>query len=779
MNTNHRCLWRGNQRALTALIVLYACIRFAAQADEPAKKPFTVLDTIEMTRVLDLEGYYSANAVGATALFSPDRSHFVIRMKRGDLGRNVNVESLLIFNTTDVETYLKSQNGGERPSPKFLAQVDIAVDWSEMSGIQWLNDSEVGFITQGDNGRKQVFAAKGEGGRASQLTHSQTSVASFAVSGDRILYYAHVETEAPLVTALGDRRIYEMLFWGADPTNSPIQLFQSSRFAGSVQRLDVPAVRLGPGLKKIWFSPSGDYAVTLAPAVNAPAHWADYKVINYENWGYRPDRVSSDPTSWDLAVRPRYQLVNLNKNTAQPLLDAPSGFVAFNRTPKEVFWPRDGHSVIVSNTYVPLGVRELTLRGQRKAGPAIAEIDLRTGAVNTILWEPMLTEEQMRAGQRLEPIVSIDWDGKSKILTVTKRSAQGQIVHERHQKSGDTWRRVQTTEQSAIATLAIQRREGLNERPKVYATGGVCACTKLLFDPNPQADQFTFGRAEILKWTDKNSIEWQGGLILPPHYLAERRYPLVVQTHGFQPDEFLVDGPSGSTTAFAAQALANAGMVVLQIPDHVQATTQDERQASLYAEGYRAAIDNLVALGIADPTKVGLIAFSATGYHTIRLLADEPNLLAAASISDSVQPGYLQDVLQVNNASVEYIRKLNGGMPSEIGYGEWFARNPLYKLSHISAAVRIEAMGPGSAIAMLETYAVLRNARRPVDLIYFPEGSHVLMKPAERLGSQGGNVDWFRFWLQGYEDPDAAKAEQYRRWRKMQSDWKATRESEH
>jgi hypothetical protein len=34
-----------------------------------------------------------------------------------------------------------------------------------------------------------------------------------------------------------------------------------------------------------------------------------------------------------------------------------------------------------------------------------------------------------------------------------------------------------------------------------------------------------------------------------------------------------------------------------------------------------------------------------------------------------------------------------------------------------------------------------------------------------RLASQGGSVDWFRFWLKGEEDPDPAKAEQYKRWR--------------
>jgi len=41
------------------------------------------------------------------------------------------------------------------------------------------------------------------------------------------------------------------------------------------------------------------------------------------------------------------------------------------------------------------------------------------------------------------------------------------------------------------------------------------------------------------------------------------------------------------------------------------------------------------------------------------------------------------------------------------------------------------------------------------------------------MPSQGGSVDWFRFWLQDYEDPDPAKKEQYERWRglkKMQEE---------
>jgi len=61
----------------------------------------------------------------------------------------------------------------------------------------------------------------------------------------------------------------------------------------------------------------------------------------------------------------------------------------------------------------------------------------------------------------------------------------------------------------------------------------------------------------------------------------------------------------------------------------------------------------------------------------------------------------------------------------------------------------------------------MRYLHKPVDLILLNTHEHVLSNPAARLASQGGSMDWFRFWLQDYEDPDPAKAEQYRRWEQL------------
>ena len=46
---------------------------------------------------------------------------------------------------------------------------------------------------------------------------------------------------------------------------------------------------------------------------------------------------------------------------------------------------------------------------------------------------------------------------------------------------------------------------------------------------------------------------------------------------------------------------------------------------------------------------------------------------------------------------------------------------------------------------------------------------HQKFQPRHKLAVYERNLDWFRFWLQGYEDPNPAKEKQYARWREMRA----------
>jgi dipeptidyl aminopeptidase/acylaminoacyl peptidase len=146
--------------------------------------------------------------------------------------------------------------------------------------------------------------------------------------------------------------------------------------------------------------------------------------------------------------------------------------------------------------------------------------------------------------------------------------------------------------------------------------------------------------------------------------------------------------------------------------------------------------------------------------------------LRAASITDGVMEDYLQYLLFADQLSGEADRMI-GTPPFGEGLKQWLKRSPGFNLDKVSTPLLVNAEGPIDVLFMWQPYAGLHYLHKPVDFIMLNTDEHVLTNPAVRLASQGGSVDWFRFWLQGYEDPDPAKKEQYERWRglrKMQEE---------
>ncbi len=717
------------------------------------------------------------------ALFSPDRKHFLIHTRHGDVKSNANVDSILLFETDAVVRYWNQRDSNEPPAAQILGEFRAERDEESLSDVRWTNNGAIAFIALADNGHLQAFSEDIRSRVVSQLTYSDTNVVSFSVSGSTVVYYAckrepdqvkqvvRVETFADALPQIpvGDRCF----------VTTPLEVFVGNGSPAGARRISLPAMRLGPDARRIWVSPSGKSAVVLAPATDAPPQWAEYRLPDPERWGFGPEWVRTDATSFDLINRYRYLYVSLRDNTARPLLDAPSGLISFNETPPEVFWIDDEHSVIVSNTFLPIrgnGGRELE---RRKRYPAIAEVNLDSGNSTAILWEP--APRNLREIGKTEYLIgSVKWAATNQILSIEIRRPKGNGVSEREfRRTPKGWEEVSIS--GGIAgeeVVVVRQHQALNERPRIYVDAGKVGNrvshgstrkSKMLYDPNPQADHVRFAAATEYTWDDSNGIHWTGGLLLPPDYVAGRRYPLVVQTHGFERNSFLLDGPiyeGQGASAFAAQAFSNAGFVVLQIEDNRDALTLDAREGELFAEGYKAAIDKLISSGMVDQSKVGLVAFSRTGWPALHMLAKWPELLAAVSISDALLIGYCAYNYNIGTASADDLAKLLGNVPSPGDLGDWARRDPLYRINRARAAIRLEEMGSG--LGMWEAYALLKAAHKPVEFVVFPDGSHVLQKPVERLASQGGSIDWFRFWLQGYEDPDPGKREQFDRWRRFE-----------
>jgi hypothetical protein len=174
---------------------------------------------------------------------------------------------------------------------------------------------------------------------------------------------------------------------------------------------------------------------------------------------------------------------------------------------------------------------------------------------------------------------------------------------------------------------------------------------------------------------------------------------------------------------------------------------------------------------------VGIVGFSRTCFYVLSALTAQSLDFQAAAITDGVDEGYLQYVLELdlnsNNSIAREAEAVIGSAPFGQGLQTWLQRSPLFNMDRVTAPLQVVTTRR-AVLDMWEPYATLRYLNKPVDLVVLNSNEHVLTNPAVRLASQGATVDWFRFWLQGYKDPDPRKSEQYERWERLRTTSAAT-----
>jgi dipeptidyl aminopeptidase/acylaminoacyl peptidase len=199
--------------------------------------------------------------------------------------------------------------------------------------------------------------------------------------------------------------------------------------------------------------------------------------------------------------------------------------------------------------------------------------------------------------------------------------------------------------------------------------------------------------------------------------------------------------------------------------DSLETPQETERAMSAYEN----AAEYLDQKGIIDRSRVGLVGFSRTCLYVKYTLTHSSQHFAAAIVADGFDGGYLQYFGYGNEASNfdSEEESVIGAPPFGDGLLLWLKRSPGFLLDKVQTPLQIQSIGPNSLLGQWEWFLGLKRLGKPVDFIYLPTGTHILVKPWDRMVSQEGSVDWFCFWLKSEEDPDPAKAEQYKRWREL------------
>ena len=179
-----------------------------------------------------------------------------------------------------------------------------------------------------------------------------------------------------------------------------------------------------------------------------------------------------------------------------------------------------------------------------------------------------------------------------------------------------------------------------------------------------------------------------------------------------------------------------------------------------------SAANQLVSDGLVDRDKIGIIGFSRTCFYVMEMLTTE--FSSPESRLDHRRPDVrLFAIHTVYGSSFKRSGSMIGAPPFGEGLQQWLKRSPGFNLDKMTTPLLVVGEGPVSLLSMWEPYAGLRYLHKPVDLVMLNTDEHVLTNPAVRMASQGGSVDWFRFWLRMKRILNPAKAEQYARWREL------------
>ena len=739
-----------------------------------AQRPFTVADDIAFT-------YFGDPFLDKAEPLSvsPDGAYVVVHTEHGRLDIDCPESSLRIYRTADVRSFLLHPRMDIQPPPIWSFSKSTYKDGPVISKLKWLRDSSgFGFLSKSNTGEDRLFLADVRTRTIRALTPEGQRVTGFDIRDASHFVYTvlspaireQAASEGAAVSLVGTNRTIASLLSPA----SALEWHDLSELWGVVggKRARVEDTSSYTPLAVHWkgqlalaLSPDGHTVLTALTVPLVPSDWATLYPPPYALGPLRLSPRQQNPNGFDgWSDVSRYALVDLATNSIKPLPLGPLGYEAGWVGLPYTDWSKDGASIALTDTFLDRdGADSHTV----PIRPCAAVIDVKKNQANCV--ELVLGDKsngEHEDGYHLIDGIQFDPQSKERVTLkyIYPGDASAMISYTR--SSSGSWIADPSTAELPESDRPIQVsiRQSLNDPPLLMATDTATKVSRVIWDPNPWLKNVELGDVSVYRWKDETGRSLLGGLFKPPHFTPGKRYPLVIQNHGFSETDFVPSGiyPEG----FAARELAAAGFIVLQARGCPIRHTPEEGLCQVAA--YESAVKQLVADGLVDPDRIGIIGFSRTCYYTLEAITTSKIHFGAASITDGIDMGYLQYMLSDKVYSPDSISVI-GAPPFGKGLERWLKESPEFNMDKVATPLLVVGVGQVGILNEWEPYSTLWHLDKPVDLILLKQGTHPLTNPAQRMVSQGSTVDWMRFWLKGEEDPDPTKKEQYGRWRLLRA----------
>jgi dipeptidyl aminopeptidase/acylaminoacyl peptidase len=270
-------------------------------------------------------------------------------------------------------------------------------------------------------------------------------------------------------------------------------------------------------------------------------------------------------------------------------------------------------------------------------------------------------------------------------------------------------------------------------------------------DANPQVRQFALGAEEEITWTSTDGKQVSGVLVKPVGYREGQRYPLIVAIHG---------GPAsadvlGFNGGYGSQVYAGAGYAVLR-PNYRGSTNYGEAHktdivGNYFEPGYNdimTGVDHLIAQGIVDSTRMGVLGWSAGGHWSNWILTHTDRFKAISSGAGTSNwiSMYAQSDVQRNR---QYY--LGDKLPYD-DFDAYWDQSPLKYIRNARTPTMIHVVKGDPRVPSPqseELHMALKRMGVPTELYVYPGESHGIPDPRNQLVKATAEMAWMDYYVRG------------------------------
>lgn len=666
------------------------------------------------------------------AIVSPDGAHAAVVVRDGNPETETNGAHLLVYDLASV---------WDSRSARLIARFESSTGYQPLAFVRWADDGRsLTFAAAEGSSAPAIYRADVRSGKLTRLAAANSGLRWFGLAGTGNRLVTLAESRI-----LGPKDIPECRRYGCEVTQkslydaefgapSGIMTASVTDFPGGAPRALPPSEAADSGIDYCdpefagTISPDGRSAIRLCRLKESalPPSWGSYsmspmfatamKARNVRAWrvGVLVDLDSGQPRRWTQApVLPSFW-------TAPPI------------------WIDGGRKVVFPAAFEPIADPTSTANDQATSAYSVQVLDIATGTLETIGWLP----------PQMARVATADWSDATQTLRISGRDQHDQQVGARtFVRSGSLWHETGGPAEAHERREAVEFfvREDMNTPPMLFMRRPATGETRLLLDPNPWLASKDLGHVESIEWLGTDGRKRAGGLFYPPGYQPGRRYPLLIQTHGFDRTRFTLHGAARN---FPGRAVGALGIVVLQVDE---SNSEVDHSPQLWTDAvscYEGAIDQLDKRHLIDRQKVGIVGWSATGPTAAAMLTHSNYPIAAAAFTDTSVYGLWYYNLGGGSES-QHARF--GGPPFGSDLAKWLGLSPTLNLQRVRAPLLMmsaEAVG-----GIWDWNTGLRQLRKPAETWLFPTGAHDVFQASQTLSLNQMLIDWYRFWLLEEERP--------------------------